>query len=57
MREALRDWIFRRSQREQAIDELRRQWDGGIANDDAQVGETAFKRFSARLRAHSATMS
>ena len=49
MREALRDWKFRRAQREQAIDELRRQWDAGIASGSAQDGEAVFERLSARL--------
>ncbi|MFT4130762.1 hypothetical protein [Labrys sp. (in: a-proteobacteria)] len=31
MREALRDWKFRRTQREQTIEELRRIWDGDQA--------------------------
>ena len=49
MREALRDWKFRRTQRDQAIDELRRQWDAGIASGDAQDGEAVFRRIAARL--------
>ena len=44
MREALRDWKFRRTQRDQAIDELRRQWDAGIASGDARDGEAVFRR-------------
>ena len=49
MREALRDWKFRRAQREQAIDELRRQWDAGIASGPPQNGDDAFSRIGARL--------
>jgi antitoxin ParD1/3/4 len=49
MREALRDWKFRRTQRDQAIDELRRQWDAGIASGDARDGEAVFRRIAARL--------
>lgn len=49
MREALRDWKFRRTQREQAIDELRRQWEAGIASGEAQDGESVFSRIAARL--------
>ena len=49
MREALRDWKFRRTQREQAIDELRRQWEAGIASGEAQDGEAVFSRIAARL--------
>ncbi|MGE0005998.1 MAG: type II toxin-antitoxin system ParD family antitoxin [Parvibaculaceae bacterium] len=42
VREALRDWKFRRVQREQAIEELRRLWDEGIASGPASDGEEAF---------------
>ena len=49
MREALRDWKFRRTQRDQAIDELRRQWDAGIASGHAHDGEAVFRRIAARL--------
>jgi len=49
MREALRDWRSRRIQREQAVEELRRQWDIGIASGPAQDGEEAFARVGTRL--------
>jgi antitoxin ParD1/3/4 len=49
MREALRDWKFRRSQREQAIDELRRLWDAGIESGPPIDGEQVFARVRSRL--------
>jgi antitoxin ParD1/3/4 len=51
MREALRDWKFRRMQREQAIEELRRIWDVGIASGPATDGEEAFARMRQRIGA------
>jgi antitoxin ParD1/3/4 len=53
MREALRDWELRRNHRQQAIDELRRQWDAGISSGEPQDGEAVFSRIAARL--HKAT--
>ncbi len=49
MHEALRDWKFRRTNREQAADELRRLWDAGIASGEAQDGEAVFSRLADRL--------
>ena len=51
MREALRDWKFRRAQRDQNIIELRRQWDAGIASGPATEGNDAFSRVRGRLDA------
>ena len=51
MREALRDWRLHRTQREQAIDELRRQWDQGTASGEPQDGPGSFRRIRARLKA------
>ncbi len=51
MREALREWKLRRLQREQAIEELGRQWDAGIASGEAVDGEKAFARIRAGLDA------
>ncbi|GLS17149.1 CopG family transcriptional regulator [Labrys miyagiensis] len=51
MREALRDWKFRRLQREQAIEELRRIWDVGIASGPATDGDEAFARIRHRIGA------
>ncbi len=49
MREALREWKLRRLQREQAVEELGRQWDAGIASGADGDGEQAFARIRARL--------
>jgi antitoxin ParD1/3/4 len=49
MREALREWKFRREQRGQAIEELRRLWDGGLTSGPASEGEAAFARIRARV--------
>lgn len=51
MREALRDWQIRRVQRSQAIEELRRQYDIGIASGPAGDGDEAFARIEAALTA------
>lgn len=51
MREALREWKARRLQRAQAIEELRRQWDVGLASGEPVDGEEAFARIRARLDA------
>ena len=49
MREALREWKFRRTQRERAIDELGRLWDEGIASGLAVDGAQALSRIRSRL--------
>jgi antitoxin ParD1/3/4 len=49
MREALREWKLRRTQREKAVEELRRLWDEGIASGPAVDGDEAFARMRARL--------
>jgi antitoxin ParD1/3/4 len=49
MREALRDWKFCRTQREQTIEELRRIWDAGIASGPATDGDQAFARMRERI--------
>lgn len=49
MRDALREWKQRRAERAQAIQELGRQWDAGIASGPASDGEVAFARMRARL--------
>ena len=51
MREALRDWKFRRAQRERAVEELGRLWDEGIASGAATDGEAAFARIRCSLDA------
>ena len=49
MREASRDWQFRRTQREQAVAELWRLWDRGIESGPASDGDEDFARIRARL--------
>lgn len=44
VREALRDWKFRRAQRDQIIIELGRQWDAGVASGPATDCNEAFSR-------------
>lgn len=51
MREALRDWKFRRTQRDQAIHELGRLWDEGMASGNAVDGNQAFARIKNKLDA------
>ncbi|AZO11737.1 MULTISPECIES: type II toxin-antitoxin system ParD family antitoxin [unclassified Mesorhizobium] len=51
MREALRDWKFRRTQRDQAIHELGRLWDEGMASGNAVDGNQAFTRIKNKLEA------
>ncbi|TGQ85716.1 type II toxin-antitoxin system ParD family antitoxin [Mesorhizobium sp. M8A.F.Ca.ET.208.01.1.1] len=51
MREALREWKFRRMQRDQAIDELGRLWDEGMASGDRVDGRDAFARIKGKLDA------
>lgn len=51
MREALREWKHRRTVRRQAIEELGRLWDTGIASGPPTDGETAFARIKSRLDA------
>jgi antitoxin ParD1/3/4 len=52
MREALRDWKFRRAQRRKAIEEIGRLWDEGVASGSATDGEEAFARIGKRLAGH-----
>jgi len=49
MRDALREWKQRRIERAQAVQELGRLWDDGIASGSATDGEVAFARIRARL--------
>lgn len=51
MREALRDWKLRRIQRQQAVKELGRLWDEGIASGPPADGEAAFARIKRSLDA------
>lgn len=51
MREALREWKFRRAQREQAVAALGRLWDEGVASGQPVDGEAAFVRVRRKLEA------
>jgi antitoxin ParD1/3/4 len=51
MREALRDWKSRRALRQEAVEELRRLWDAGVASGPSRDGEEAFARIRQRLLA------
>jgi len=49
MREAMREWHARRTEREQALAQLGRLWDEGIASGEAADGEAAFARIKQSL--------
>lgn len=51
VREALRDWKERRTLRNEAIAELRKLWDEGLASGESVEGEDAFARIRARIDA------
>jgi antitoxin ParD1/3/4 len=51
MREALRDWKYRRLQRAKAIEELGQLWDIGMNSGPATNGEEAFNRIRQKLDA------
>jgi antitoxin ParD1/3/4 len=53
MREALRDWKQRRSERANAIAKLGRLWDEGLASGAAVDGEEAFTRIRSKLAGRS----
>ncbi|MEO5759518.1 MAG: type II toxin-antitoxin system ParD family antitoxin [Mesorhizobium sp.] len=57
MREALREWKFRRTQRDQAVEELGRLWDEGMASGNAVDGHEAFARIKGKLDARIAERS
>jgi antitoxin ParD1/3/4 len=44
VREALREWSFKRRERERALAELGSLWDEGVASGDPLDGEDAFRR-------------
>ncbi len=54
MREALRDWKHRRTQRARAIEELGRLWDAGVNSGRAIDGEEAFARIRQKLETKTA---
>jgi antitoxin ParD1/3/4 len=49
VRDALRVWNQRRTERAQAVEKLGLAWDAGIASGAPVDGETAFARMKARL--------
>jgi antitoxin ParD1/3/4 len=51
VREALRDWKERRTLRNEAIAELRRLWDEGLASGEPVESEDAFARIRAKIDA------
>lgn len=51
VREALRDWKERRTLRNEAVAELRKLWDEGLASGEPVEGEDAFARIRARIDA------
>jgi antitoxin ParD1/3/4 len=51
VREALRDWKERRTLRNEAIAELRRLWDEGLASGEPVESEGAFARIKAKIDA------
>jgi antitoxin ParD1/3/4 len=50
VREALRDWEYRRKQRDQAIEELRRLIQAGIDSGPSVDGEQLFERLKAKYK-------
>lgn len=55
VREAMRDWMRRREERARAVENLRVQWDAGIASGVPVDGEEAFARVRAGLEDHVAS--
>jgi antitoxin ParD1/3/4 len=51
IREALRDWQQRQTVRQEAISELQRLWDEGIASGEPVPAEDAFARIRAKIEA------
>lgn len=51
MREAMREWHARRTEREQALVQLGRLWDEGAESGEATDGEAAFERIRRSLDA------
>jgi antitoxin ParD1/3/4 len=51
MREALREWKFRRGQRERAVEELRRLVQEGIDSGPSKDGDAFFERLRAEIKA------
>ncbi|MCP4563231.1 MAG: type II toxin-antitoxin system ParD family antitoxin [Bosea sp.] len=51
VREALRDWKERRTLRSEAVAELRKLWDEGLASGEPVTSEDAFARIKAKIDA------
>lgn len=51
MREALREWSRRRAERAEAVAELRRLWDEGVASGPSLDGEDVFEELLEKHRA------
>ncbi|UXN61832.1 type II toxin-antitoxin system ParD family antitoxin [Phyllobacterium zundukense] len=51
MREALREWKLRRTERQRALDELGRLWDEGVASGPPVARDEAFIRIKSELDA------
>ncbi|WP_020179247.1 type II toxin-antitoxin system ParD family antitoxin [Methylopila sp. M107] len=49
MREAMREWMLRRVQRREAVAQIGRLWDEGLASGPPVDGEEAFARVRAGL--------
>jgi len=54
VRDALRAWSSRRDSRDEAIAEIRRLWDEGVASGSPVPSDEAFERIRARIEAVSA---
>lgn len=52
MREALREWRQRRAERDQAIAELGRLWDEGLASGGARPAVEVFERIRGNIAPH-----
>jgi antitoxin ParD1/3/4 len=51
VREALRDWSERRTIRDEAIAELQKLWDEGLASGPSVPADEAFARIKAKIEA------
>ena len=57
VRDAMREWRYRREERLRAREELGRLWDQGLASGPSAEGEQAFARIRKRLDARIADRS
>lgn len=51
MRDAIREWRYRRNERSKVLEELGKLWDEGIASGPTLDGEEAFDRIFAAIDA------